>query len=590
MEYKINGNTDGIKSVLLERMKLLYDMSIPAGEFVSKELLGAVAEFSGSVGREVSVYIGRDGSILDVSVGEAGKVRMPSMRLVRNEDRLCGVRCVHTHPNGDGRLSGVDLGTLMSARLDAMCALAVNDSKPGDFYAAFPGGPKAEREALIFGPFSADKLPDGMLLEQIKLADERLKSPVKEVCDEEPERAILVGIENDEPYDTLEELFKLADTAGVRTVARFLQRRRVPDNATYIGSGKAEELSLAASELEADLFIFDDELSAVQTRNLEQLLNVRVIDRTTLILDIFSARAASREGKLQVELAQQKYRLPRLTGMGASMAKMRAGVGMRGPGEKKLETDRRRIRRRIFELQSELEQIDKQRRLRRVRREKNSVPLVALVGYTNAGKSTLLNALSGSDVLAEDKLFATLDPVMRQVTLPGKTQAVFSDTVGFINKLPHDLINAFRSTLEEVSNADLILHVADISSGYCDKQMRVVEDVLYSLNAGCIPRINVYNKADAYDKELPLPQDGILISALNGTGLIELLERTEKILNKGQARVELTVPYDKYEALAVIRSAGSLISEEHGENSIHIVALLDEAGQMKVKRILDGGA
>jgi GTP-binding protein HflX len=588
MERKINGNTDGIRDSILEQMKLLFDMKAPADEFAAQELLEELARLTGILGREISVYISRDGSIRDISIGDTGKVHMPGMRLVRNEDRLCGVRCIHTHPNGDGRLSGVDLGTLRSMRLDSMCAVGALDGKPGPVYAAFLGEMKeSEREVLIYGPMRAEKLPHKTLLQEITDADERLKSAVSEVSEDEPERTILVGLENNEPYDTLEELARLADTAGAEVVGRFLQKRKAPDNATYIGSGKADELSLAASELEADLFIFDDELSAVQTRNLEEMLGVRVIDRTALILDIFAARASSREGKLQVELAQQKYRLPRLLGLGASMAKLRAGVGMRGPGEKKLETDRRRIRRRIFELEQELTEIDKQRKLRRERREKNAVPVVALVGYTNAGKSTLLNAISGSDVLAEDKLFATLDPVVRQVALPDKTQALFTDTVGFINKLPHDLIQAFRSTLEEVSGADLILHVVDTSSDYYDTQMRVVLDVLDGLGAGETPRINVYNKTDRLNGGSFEREDGIRISALNKTGLTELLEKVGEMLNMGQRRVELTVPYGRYEAVTLIRSIGSLIKEEHAEDGIRITAMLDEAGQMRVKHILE---
>ena len=268
-------------------------------------------------------------------------------------------------------------------------------------------------------------------------------------------------MDNDEGYDTLRELADLAETAGALVVDSVRVRRRPIDNATYIGSGKAEELSLRGSELEADLFIFDDELSAIQLRSLEQILEARVIDRTTLILDIFASRATSREGKLQVELAQMRYMLPRLLGQGTSLSRLGGGIGTRGPGEKKLEIDRRRIRRRVFELENELSEIEKQRGLRRENRKANRIPLVALVGYTNAGKSTMLNALTNSDVYAANQLFATLDPVVRQIALDGGTEALISDTVGFINKLPHDLVSAFKSTLEEVSNADLIIHVVD---------------------------------------------------------------------------------------------------------------------------------
>ena len=328
-----------------------------------------------------------------------------------------------------------------------------------------------------------------------------------------------MGLENSGPYDTLAELGELARTAGANVVGRFTQKKAGADNVTYIGSGKAEELSLKGSELEADLFIFDDELTAVQSRNLEEILGARVIDRTALILDIFAQRATSREGKLQVELAQQKYRLPRLLGQGTVLSRLGGGIGTRGPGEKKLEIDRRRIKRRIFELSEELGEIEKQRSLRRARREKNSTPVVALVGYTNAGKSTLLNALTDASVLAEDMLFATLDPVVRQAELPNGTEVLISDTVGFINKLPHDLVEAFRSTLEEAANADIILHVVDRSSPYYESQMAVVEDVLSKLGALDIPRINVYNKCDLTGERTP--NDGVFISAAKGTGIDE---------------------------------------------------------------------
>ena len=500
MANKPNGNLTGIKSAMLDRLKSLYDFKQGLDEFASFELLSELCACSGEINREISVYISRDGGIVDVSVGDSAKVSMPSMRLVRNEDRLCGVRCIHTHPSGDGRLSGVDLGTLRSMKLDCMAAVGVSDGKPTQLYAAYLGDfdeDTGSRAALVYGPMRPYKLPQKALIAEIFNSDDRFRSTTKEVEAVEQERAVLVGMDNDEGYDTLEELNELAKTAGALVVGKVRVRRRTIDNATYVGSGKANELSLMGSELEADLFIFDDELSAIQLRTLEETLGARVIDRTTLILDIFAARATSREGKLQVELAQMRYRLPRLIGQGQVLSRLGGGIGTRGPGEKKLEIDRRRIRRRVFELETELSEIEKQRGLRRESRKANRVPLVALVGYTNAGKSTMLNALTDSNVLAEDKLFATLDPVVRKITLSGGTEALLSDTVGFINKLPHDLVEAFKSTLEEVSNSDLILQVVDISCPYHEKQMRVVDGVLESLHAADIPRIIVFNKADA---------------------------------------------------------------------------------------------
>lgn len=592
MANKPNGNLTGIKSAMLDRLKSLYDFKQGLDEFASFELLSELCACSGEINREISVYISRDGSIVDVSVGDSAKVSMPSMRLVRNEDRLCGVRCIHTHPSGDGRLSGVDLGTLRSMKLDCMAAVGVSDGKPTQLYAAYLGDfdeDTGSRAALVYGPMRPYKLPQKALIAEIFNSDDRFRSTTKEVEAVEQERAVLVGMDNDEGYDTIEELNELAKTAGALVVGKVRVRRRTIDNATYVGSGKANELSLMASELEADLFIFDDELSAIQLRTLEETLGARVIDRTTLILDIFAARATSREGKLQVELAQMRYRLPRLIGQGQVLSRLGGGIGTRGPGEKKLEIDRRRIRRRVFELETELSEIEKQRVLRRESRKANRIPLVALVGYTNAGKSTMLNALTDSNVLAEDKLFATLDPVVRKITLSGGTEALLSDTVGFINKLPHDLVEAFKSTLEEVSNSDLILQVVDISCPYHEKQMRVVDGVLESLHAADIPRIIVFNKADAIAScDLPAESENRLnVSALRGTGIEKLLSAVELKLNSARTEVDILVPYSKYEAVSMIRDRGMLLSEEHTETGTHIRALLDAESIGQLRKILD---
>ncbi len=592
MANKPNGNLTGIKSAMLDRLKSLYDFKQGLDEFASFELLSELCACSGEINREISVYISRDGSIVDVSVGDSAKVSMPSMRLVRNEDRLCGVRCIHTHPSGDGRLSGVDLGTLRSMKLDCMAAVGVSDGKSTQLYAAYLGDfdeDTGSRAALVYGPMRPYKLPQKALIAEIFNSDDRFRSTTKEVEAVEQERAVLVGMDNDEGYDTLEELNELAKTAGALVVGKVRVRRRTIDNATYVGSGKANELSLMGSELEADLFIFDDELSAIQLRTLEETLGARVIDRTTLILDIFAARATSREGKLQVELAQMRYRLPRLIGQGQVLSRLGGGIGTRGPGEKKLEIDRRRIRRRVFELETELSEIEKQRGLRRESRKANRIPLVALVGYTNAGKSTMLNALTDSNVLAEDKLFATLDPVVRKITLSGGTEALLSDTVGFINKLPHDLVEAFKSTLEEVSNSDLILQVVDISCPYHEKQMRVVDGVLESLHAADIPRIIVFNKADAIPScDLPAESENRLnVSALRGTGIEKLLSAVELKLNSARTEVDILVPYSKYEAVSMIRDRGMLLSEEHTETGTHIRALLDAESIGQLRKILD---
>ncbi|MBR2644016.1 MAG: GTPase HflX [Clostridia bacterium] len=591
MEKKIHGNIAGIRDTILDDMLLLYDETQPSGVFASYALLEKMAAFTGRIGREISVYLSRSGAVADVSVGDATTVSMPDMRLVRNIDRLAGVRCIHTHPNGSGYLSDVDLGTLNSMRLDAMAAVGVRDGLPTSVYVAFVGEMEGEeRRPLIYGPMRADRLPQDALLNALIEADNRLKAPAYAVTASEPERAVLVGIDNDDGYDTLEELKALADTAGVNVVHIERQRKRPIDNGTYIGSGKADELRLIGSATEADVFIFDDELTAIQIRNLESILGAPVIDRTMLILDIFATRATTREGKLQVELSQLKYRLPRLLGVGVAMSRQGAsGVGMRGPGEKKLEIDRRRIRRRIFELEQELKEIEKQRSVRRSVREKSEVPIVALVGYTNAGKSTLLNVLSESDVLAEDKLFATLDPVVRSITLPNGTPCLLSDTVGFINKLPHELVEAFKSTLEEVRNADLILHVVDASCPYYEVQMRVTEQVLESLGAADTPVIEVYNKCDLNTAIPRTRERAVAISAKTGMGIDALSAAIETELNRTQQRVELVIPYDKYNAIRVLHEIGTILSESHEADGTHIVAMLEQSKLYRLKNALEDG-
>ena len=588
MNKKINGNILGIRDSILDEMQNIYCLSQTTGIFLSKELTENLAIFTERIGREISVYISRGGEIVDVSIGDATTVTMPEMRIVRNIDRLCGVRCVHTHPNGSGYLSDVDLGTLNSMRLDSMVAIGVKDGLPTSVYAAFVGEMENEqRKPIIYGPMRYDRLPQQQLIDAINESDARLKSSAYSVSQNEPERAILVGIENTEGYDTLNELSQLAETAGVKVISIERQRRRPIDNATYIGSGKADELRLLGSATEADLFIFDDELSAIQMRNLENILGTQVIDRTMLILDIFATRASTREGKLQVELAQLQYRLPRLLGIGTVLSRQgSSGVGMRGPGEKKLEIDRRRIHRRIYELNQELQEIEKQRSLRRSSRKKNEIPLVALVGYTNAGKSTLLNQLSGSSVLAEDRLFATLDPVIRKVSLPEGTECLVSDTVGFINKLPHELVQAFHSTLEEVKNADLILHVIDSACPYYDIQMKVVENVLSQLGASDIPVIEVYNKIDLSGESHKNRSRAVSISAKNSYGINELMNKIESELNQSQIRISVIIPYDKFDAMNTIREIGTILSEQYEENGNHVSAMIESDKLYKLQSAL----
>lgn len=588
MKREIHGNTAGIRDIVLNEMLGLYDLTMSADEFLSNEVTDQLVRFTSLINREVLVYVSRAGSIEDVRIGDDHSVHMEEMRLVRNIDRLSGVRCIHTHPNDTGYLSDVDIGSLNALRLDAMCAIGVKEGRASSVYAAFIGDMEGEERIPVwYGPMRAGHLPQKQLMDAILEADKRLLTDTFNIVEIKPDRAVLVGIESSDGYDTIAELAELCETAGIKVVAREQQRRRAVDAATYIGSGKAEELALTASACEADIFVFDDELTAVQMRNLQAILGLPIVDRTMVILDIFAQRAQSREGKLQVELAQLKYRMPRLLGMGKVLSRQgSSGVGMRGPGEKKLEIDRRRIKRRVFELEQELAEIEKQRGLRRSKRAANPIPVVALVGYTNAGKSTLLNLLSGADALAEDKLFATLDPVVRKMTLPNGTECLLSDTVGFINKLPHDLVNAFRSTLDEVSEADLILHVIDSSSDYYEVQMRVVEEVLGTLSALETPRIEVYNKIDKPEAK-PRKQIGVSISALDRSGIPELLTAIEEALSKTQVKIELVVPYEKYDAMQEIRQAGTILAETHEDDGTHLTMMMNESETWRVKKALN---
>jgi GTP-binding protein HflX len=588
MKREIHGNTGGIRDIVLNEMLLLYDMEMSADEFLSDEVCDALVRITSLINREVLIYVSRVGKIADVRVGDDHSVHMEEMRLVRNIDRLSGVRCIHTHPNETGYLSDVDLGSLNALRLDAMCAIGVKEGRASSVYAGFIGDMEGEeRVPVIYGPMRAHHLPQQQLIDAILEADKRLLTDTYNIVEIKPDRAVLAGIESSDGYDTISELAELCETAGIKVVAKEQQRRRAVDAATYIGSGKAEELALLASACEADIFVFDDELTAIQLRNLELVLGLPIIDRTMLILDIFAQRAQSREGKLQVELAQLKYRLPRLLGMGKVLSRQGAsGVGMRGPGEKKLEIDRRRIRRRVFELEQELAEIEKQRGLRRAKRAANPIPVVALVGYTNAGKSTLLNLLSGADALAEDKLFATLDPIVRKITLPNGSECLLSDTVGFINKLPHDLVNAFRSTLDEVNDADLVLHVVDSSSDYYEVQMRVVEEVLTSLGAMDTPRIDVFNKIDK--PEAKPRTGGVAISASTNAGIDSLLKAIEEALAKSQVKLDVVVPYDKHGAMQLIRQSATILQETHEEDGTHLTLLLNESETWRIKKAISG--
>lgn len=411
------------------------------------------------------------------------------------------------------------------------------------------------------------------------------------------ERLILVGVatsEQDDTKESLEELKELVKTAGGETVAMVIQNREKPHAGTYLGKGKIEEVALLAEELQADGIVCDDELSPVQLKNLEDALGLKIMDRTMVILDIFAQHASTREGKIQVELAQLKYRSSRLIGMGNVLSRLGAGIGTRGPGEKKLEMDRRLIRDRISQLGRELEDVVKAREVARAARSRNPIPVIAIVGYTNAGKSTLLNYLTNAGVIEEDKLFATLDPTTRNLVLESGQQILLTDTVGFVRKLPHHLIEAFRSTLEEAKYADMILHVVDASNPDCDKHMHVVYETLRGLGVTDKKVITVFNKQDILQEKIVagelLPEvqkdlkadETVKLSAKNGEGMEELLAVIEKLLRESKVLFEHIFPYTETSKIQVIRKYGQLLEEEYREDGIYVKAYLPKEIYMQL--------
>ena len=585
---RINGNIQSIKDVLLNELDALIDKRYPPRELIPQELALTVARISAQINREISVLLNRRGFIVDISIGDSSTVSLPQLAQRRGSMRLSGIRCIHTHPSGGGLLSSVDVATLQKLKLDVMLAVGIKDGEPSEIYA---GCITPDNDTDIYGPF---ELSDSRLNYIFKIIEELDASAKDELYENEDsvEKAILVGLETSqsrleymaqrEAEISLDELEELANTAGAIVVQKIIQKKQTQDSAYYIGKGKVEELSLICQAKDVDLLIFDDELSGAQVRNIEEATGMRVIDRTTLILDIFAQRAISKEGKLQVELAQLKYKLPRLLGLGTELSRLGGGIGTRGPGEKKLEVDRRHIRRRITSLEKELSELEKRRQFMRVGRTKNNVPVVAIVGYTNAGKSTLLNKLCNSEVFVENKLFATLDPSARKLILADGREAVLIDTVGFIRKLPHELIEAFKSTLEEAVHADLLLHVVDASNENAPLQISVVERILEELGAALKPTILVLNKQDLLSEQMTARakvssagyHSVCEISAVTGLGIEQLLENITEAFKSQLQSVELLIPYSEGWVLPYLFNNGQVVSQDYEESGIRVSALV----------------
>lgn len=582
MANEIYGNLKGIRNSVIYELKTFYDIRIEGGSLLNTELALRMADVTDFINREVSVYLSRSGQVLAVAVGNDQSVELPSVEGRRGTSRLSGVRCVHTHPNGNPNLSGVDISALKNNRFDAMVAIGVtspNFSESVLTFGMITGIDDNEQyEVECYGTLTPTEA-EGIFFPNLVATVERIldKQSGSASLAQGTERAIIVGMEYGggasiigwSAEDSLEELKQLADTAGAEVVARFLQKRPKPDPAFFIGRGKVQELALYVQQENVDLCIFDDELSPAQQRNIEQAMGVRVLDRTALILDIFAQRAHTNEGKLQVELAQLQYTLPRIMGKGLSLSRLGGGIGTRGPGETKLEVDRRRIRDRIAYIKGCISKVKNVRTLQRSGRAKASVPTVSLVGYTNAGKSTLLNTLTNSDIYAQDQLFATLDPTTRQLELPNKQQAILTDTVGFIQRLPHQLVAAFQSTLEEVVEADVLLHVIDVSHELYKEQANAVYHVLEELGAKDKTIITVYNKIDklpegsALAERLAKEENSICISAkarLNLDGLLALIAENLKLKSVEES---FLVPYSDSAAVSRLHEAGTVLEQEY---------------------------
>ena len=576
----IYGNTEGIRDSELKKLDLLYDLEFDKDIFAPIELLEYLAIFSSSIGREISVYISRNGDIVDISIGNQASVGLKNIRLRRNQRRLSKIRCIHTHPNGNPELSDVDISSLRSMYFDCIAAIGTINGKLTGIQAAFLD-PTEKSGIQITEIVSVQHLPQHKWMDTILEIDKHYSDLSTNKVEELRERAYLVSLEEE-----TSELEALAQSAGADVVGIMIQKKQQPDAATFIGTGKAEQLSLACQAAEADLVIFDSELTGIQIRNLEQiLLGVRVLDRTNLILDIFAQRAQSKEGRLQVEIAQLTYQLPRLLGHGVSMSRLGGGIGTRGPGKTQLEIDRRKIRKRLSDLKKQEQDIAKQRSLRREKRRKNEVPVIALVGYTNAGKTTLLNYLSGADAFAKDMLFATLDPLSRIISMPQGRKVMLVDTVGFINNLPHALIDAFRSTLEEVRIADIILIISDGSSIDMMKQYQVVNNVLAELGASDKPYIHIINKIDKGVDVSAFPE-AIPISAATGQGIDDLYTAIAETLDNSFIKLKVLIPYSNASLEGRLHRERTIVEEKYTEKGYEVTIQADKKLENYLRNIL----
>lgn len=592
----IKVNVDGIKDFILKELDSIYDITVTKNRVIEPEIIALIASISSRINREINVAIDRRGNIVEISIGDSSSVQLPLLNV--QEKRLSGIRVIHTHPNGNPNLSSIDISALTKLKLDCIAAIGVVEEKITGVVMGFCNvdGDELSHEATEI--MNIPEFIDYDFLYRIEEIESILKK--RNIVENDDEYAILVGIDNDE---SLDELAELARACNVKVVGKFFQKKSKIDPCYFIGTGKVIELARFKQIKKANLIIFDEELSGLQVKNLEEVTGCKVIDRTVLILEIFATRARTREAKIQVELAQLKYRSSRLLGFGTTMSRTGGGVGTKGPGEKKLEIDKRRIRETIHDLKQELEKIRKTRVTQREKRDESGIPKISLVGYTNVGKSTLRNLLVSmytadntskkEDVFAENMLFATLDITTRAITLPDKRVASLTDTVGFVRKLPHDLVEAFKSTLEEVSFSDLIIHVVDISSDTVVEQIKAVENVLSELNALDKPTFLALNKCEmatpeqiANIKEKFSNYQMIEISAKQNYNIDKFLDMTVSLLPQTTRKCTYLIPYTDTSMGAYLHRNAIIQSEEYEGEGVRIVAIVNDEVSNRCRKFM----
>ncbi len=526
----------GLKTNQTRKLERVYRRKVPANQVITPELANYLAEISLEINRQVAVLLTRKGAIEYVIVGDQKQIEIPELGRARaGLRRLRGLRCLHTHLT-DTPLNRDDLVDLALLRLDLMGAIVVNAAgRPGKYYLAhlIPENPEEKRWEIL-PPITPGQLHLDFREFIRSLEEELQRSQDARMVDASRERAVLVGVSNGQrgqAEESLDELQDLAQSAGLVVMDSIMQHRHKIDPKFLIGRGKLHELIIRSLQTGTDVIVFDHELTPAQTRAIADTTELKILDRTQLILDIFAQRAHSRVGKVQVELAQLKYKLPRLGARDDALSRITGGIGARGPGETRLEIDRRRAHDRIRNLEKQLAHLHKGRKQRRSKRKKNAVPVISIVGYTNAGKSTLLNALTHSSVDVKNQMFATLDPASRRLRFPKDLEVVITDTVGFLRNLPKDLVEAFRATLEELEDADLLLHVVDLSNPEFEEHIQAVNQILRTLHLDQIPQLLVFNKADLVEQRLAETvcqrYEGVSISALQSATLVKLITRVQ---------------------------------------------------------------